>query len=90
VVTDILFLKKRAPGEAPDHADPAWLQTAPLRIEGMDIPINTYFQHHPEMVLGTFTRQDRFYGAESGYSVAARGDLAEALHQAIKRLPQGV
>jgi N12 class adenine-specific DNA methylase len=90
VVTDILFLKKRGPGEAPCHADPAWLQTAPLPIEGVDIPINLYFQHHPEMVLGTYTRQDRLYGAETGYSVVAQGNLAEALQGAIERLPQGV
>src|SRR5262249_3416270 len=29
VVTDILFLKKRGPGETPAHADPAWLETDP-------------------------------------------------------------
>jgi hypothetical protein len=90
VVTDILFLKKRGPGQEPAHADPAWLQTAPQHIEGVDIPINLYFQHHPEMVLGTYTRQDRLYGAETGYSVVAQGDLAEDLQEAIKRLPEGV
>jgi hypothetical protein len=46
-------LKKRAPGEAPHHADSAWLETAPLAIEGVEIPINTYFLTYPEMVLGT-------------------------------------
>ena len=30
VVTDIVFLRKRAPGEPARHADPDWLQTAPL------------------------------------------------------------
>ena len=53
VVTDLVFLKKRAPGEAPHHADSAWLETAPLAIEGVEIPINTYFLTYPEMVLGT-------------------------------------
>ena len=43
VVTDILFLRKRAPGEPAHHADPAWLDTAPLAIDGADIPINRYF-----------------------------------------------
>src|SRR5919108_1954494 len=36
VVTDLVFFRKRAPGEAPHHADPAWLETAPLAIEGVD------------------------------------------------------
>src|SRR5207244_13271763 len=34
VVTDIVFFRKRAPGEPAHHADPAWLATEPLDIEG--------------------------------------------------------
>ena len=70
VVTDILCLRKRAAGEATSHADPAWLETEALAIEGVDIPLNRYFLGHPEMVLGTWTRQDRLYGSASGYSLA--------------------
>jgi hypothetical protein len=88
VVTDIVFLKKRAPGEAPHHADPAWLETALLAIEGVEIPINTYFLTHPEMVLGTWSRKDRLY--DHTYSLASTGDLAEQLREAIGRLPQGM
>ncbi|HSX83643.1 MAG TPA: N-6 DNA methylase, partial [Candidatus Saccharimonadia bacterium] len=88
VVTDILFLKKRAPGQEPAHADPDWLQTAPVPIETVDIPINLYFQHHPEMVLGTWGREGRLYPGD--YSVIAHGDLAEHLQEAIGRLPEGV
>src|SRR5205823_9520257 len=40
---------------------------------------------HPEMVLGTWSRKDTLYG--EGYSVIARGDLAEQLTLAIQRLP---
>src|SRR5712664_3923745 len=89
VVTDILCLRKRTAGEAPTHADPAWLETAPLAIEGIDIPINRYFLRHPEMVLGTWTRHDRLYGSE-GYTLTATGDLAGQLAAAIQHLPQGV
>jgi N12 class adenine-specific DNA methylase len=89
VVTDILCLRERAAGEAPSHADPAWLETAPLAIEGIDIPINRYFLHHPEMVLGTWSRQDRRYAGE-GYTLRATGDLAPQLAAALQRLPQGV
>jgi N12 class adenine-specific DNA methylase len=90
VVTDILCLRKRAPGEAPAHRDPAWLETAPLTIEGIDIPINQYFLRHPEMVLGSWSRQDRLYASASGYSLRAQGDLAAQLAAAIQRLPAGV
>ena len=57
VVTDIVFLRKRPVGETAKHADPAWLETAPLAIEGVDIPINRYFLNHPEMVLGSLQPQ---------------------------------
>ena len=87
VVTDILFLRKRAPGQEPHHVDPGWLGVAPLSIEGMDIPINSFFHHHPEMVLGNWTRKDTLYGGE-GYSVTGNGDLAGQLKDAIQRLPE--
>src|SRR5262245_52416800 len=38
VVTDILCLRKCAPREEAHHADPAWLETAPLVIEGVEMP----------------------------------------------------
>jgi N12 class adenine-specific DNA methylase len=88
VVTDIVFLRKRASGEPARHADPAWLDATPLFIEGAEIPINRYFLNRPEMVLGTWSRKDRLYGA--GYSVVGHGDLAEQLLAAIRRLPKGV
>src|SRR5438094_9066967 len=75
VVTDILCLRKRAAGEAPIHADSAWLGTAPLAIEGVAIPVNRYFLQHAAMVLGTWSRHDRLYGSE-GYTLPATGDLA--------------
>jgi N12 class adenine-specific DNA methylase len=86
VVTDILFLKKRSPGEPARHADPHWLETQPLDIEGAAIPVNRYFLDHPEMVLGTYSRKDRLYDAT--YSVLSNGDLAAQLRQAIERLPR--
>jgi len=87
VVTDIVFLRKRAPGEPAHHADPAWMEVAPLAIDGADIPINRYFLNHPEMVLGQWSRKDTLYGAE-GYSVIANGKLEEQLTVAIRRLPE--
>jgi N12 class adenine-specific DNA methylase len=90
VVTDILCLRKRTVGEDVNYTDPEWLKTAPLAIEGIDIPINRYFLNHPEMVLGTWSRQDRLYASESGYSLLANGDLALQLHEAVGGLPERV
>lgn len=88
VVTDILFLKKRAPGEEPRHADPAWLETASLTLEDKTVPVNRYFLTHPEMVLGTWSLKDRLYPGD--YSVIGSGDLAAPLRKATERLPAGV
>jgi N12 class adenine-specific DNA methylase len=88
VVTDIVFLKKRLPGEPPNHADPDWLSTEAITIEDAEIPINRYFLKHPEMVLGTWSRKNRLYS--DGYSLASNGDLASQLRAAVARLPQNV
>ena len=87
VVTDILFLRRRALGEPANHADPAWLGVAPLAIEGIEVSINRYFLNHPEMVLGAWSRKDTLYGGE-GYSVTGNGDLAGQLQGAIRHLPE--
>ena len=87
VVTDILFLRKRAPGEPANHADPAWLETGPLNVEDATVVVNRYFLNHPEMVLGRWSRKDTLYGGE-GYSVLGQGDLAEQLRLCVGRLPR--
>jgi N12 class adenine-specific DNA methylase len=86
VVTDIVFLRKRSPGEPTRHADPEWLRTEPLAIDGAEFPINAYFHHHPEMVLGHWSRKDTLYG--EGYSLTGNGELAVQLREAIGRLPE--
>ena len=86
VVTDILFLRKRLPGEPARHADLDWLETAPLDIEGAEIAVNRYFLNHPGMVLGDWSRKDTLYG--EGYSVTGEGDLGERLKTAIEKLPE--
>jgi N12 class adenine-specific DNA methylase len=87
VVTDILFLRKRASGETARHVEAEWHRSRPFEIDGVEIPINRYFVRHPEMVLGTWSRKDTLYGTE-GYSVTSSGDLAQQLRDAIGRLPQ--
>ena len=64
-----------------------WLESRPMEVEGASVPINGYFQAHPEMVLGTFCRKDRLYGGD-GYSVTGNGDLGQQLQEAIRLLPE--
>ncbi|HYV36378.1 MAG TPA: DEAD/DEAH box helicase family protein, partial [Gemmataceae bacterium] len=86
VVADIVFLRKRAPGEPAHHVDPDWLGVAPLSINGINVQVNRYFLNHPEMVLGMWSGKDTLYGGE-GYSVVGTGDLAKGLKAAIQCLP---
>jgi N12 class adenine-specific DNA methylase/SAM-dependent methyltransferase len=85
VVADLLFLRKRAPGQAPNHADPAWLTAAPMDIGGTTVSINQYFHDHPEMVFGKWSGADTLY--PGGYSLTPTGDLGAQLRDAIGRLP---
>ena len=87
VVTDIVFLRKRAPGVPANHVDNEWLGVAPLTIDGAEVTVNRYFLNHPEMVLGEWSRKDTLYGGE-GFSVKSNGDLAGQLQQAVERLPK--
>ncbi len=87
VVTDIVFLRKRAPGEPANHVDTDWLGVAPLEIDGAEVPVNRYFLNHPEMVLGKWSRKDTLYGGE-GFSVTSNGDISEKLREAVSRLPR--
>ncbi len=88
VVTDLVFLRKRAAGEAPRHAATSWLEVAPLAVEGAQVPVNRYFHEHPEQVLGSWSRKNRLYGGEQGFSVTFAGDLEPSLRAAIARLPR--
>ena len=87
VVTDIVFLRKRAQALPPQHVDPEWLGIAPFTVEGVEVAINRYFVGHPEMVLGAWSRKDTLYGGE-GFSVTSDGDLAQQLVIAVGRLPE--
>ena len=86
VVTDIIFLRKRALGEPARHEEAEWQRSMPFEIEGREVPINRYFARHPEMVLGKLSIKDTLYGNE-GYSVTSNGDLNQQLWDAVYRLP---
>jgi N12 class adenine-specific DNA methylase len=85
VTTDILFLRKRAPGAHPSGESWQHLET----IDSPDGPIsvNEYFAHHPDMMLGKMKLEGTMYrGAEP----TLEGTLTpEILRLAIDRLPKG-
>jgi N12 class adenine-specific DNA methylase len=62
VVTDVVFLRKRAPGEA--HAGAAWLSLRPVATVDGEVLVNEYFATHPEMIIGELRRVNGQYGAD--------------------------
>lgn len=87
VVTDIVFMRRRSADAPESHVDASWLEVAPLVVEGVAVSVNSYFHNHPEMVLGTWSRRDRLYGGDDGYTLQSNGVLEEQLRDAVQRLP---
>lgn len=89
VTTDIIILRKRAPGEPP--AGPVWRESRPTGEADNPIFLNEYFHAYPEMMLGQLERaQHGMYGREEVRLVPDGRELNEALSQAIDRLPSAI
>lgn len=89
VVTDVLFFRKRAPGEEAAGAPF-------LKLDTVDTPegptqVNEYFAQHPEMVLGTHSLTGTMRHGSAEYTVLpAEGDIAEQFAAAIAHLPEKI
>lgn len=84
VTTDIIFLKKHEGKSLAEMSDiPDWVHIGET-ADGL--PINKYFEQHPDMVLGTVVEGNKLYG--SGTMVVAEDgfDLKSALHEAVSKL----
>lgn len=89
VTTDIVMLKKLRPGERP--AGLAWKDTAShLNDLGEVFAINEYFAARPEMMLGRMRLTGRMYRDHEPTLEPDGRALADALAQAVERLPQSV
>jgi N12 class adenine-specific DNA methylase len=85
VVTDVLVIRRFADGEQPPPGEPAWLQTVPVDIGGVQIPVNRYFADHPGMVLGEMTTGGARRADDLRVTVPAGTDTAGGLAQALAR-----
>ncbi|MEU8828818.1 SNF2-related protein [Streptomyces sp. NPDC048636] len=76
VVTDVLFLRRRMPGEEP--GDKTWLTSRKRVLPGHDdeLAVNSYFDAHPEYVLGELRAGSREWGPD--VTVIGRTDQAPA------------
>ena len=84
VTTDIIFLQKHEGKTLAEMSDiPDWVHIGET-ADGL--PINKYFEQHPDMVLGTVVEGNKLYG--SGTMVVAEDgfDLRSALHEAVGKL----
>ena len=66
VVTDIVYMRKRAQGEPP--GDDSWVKTGTVQVKDKwgyktyDVPVNQYFLDNPEKVLGEHSGAGSMYG----------------------------
>ncbi|MEU2899607.1 SNF2-related protein [Streptomyces sp. NPDC006967] len=76
VVTDVLFLRRRMPGEEP--GDATWLTSRKRVLPGHDdeLAVNAYYDAHPEYVLGELRAGSRERGPD--VTVVGRTDQAPA------------
>ena len=78
VVSDIIFLQKR---DRAIEIEPDWVH---VDEDADGLTMNSYFVQHPEMVLGTLSRENTQYGRESFTVLPKEGvSLADQLHEAI-------
>ena len=92
VTTDIIFLQKR---DRIVDIEPDWVHLGTVDGigedgEGTEIAVNSYFTEHPDMILGTMSKESgtRMYGNENSVScIPFEGsDLAEQLAEAITNI----
>lgn len=92
VTTDVLFFRRRLPGEEPGPS--LWTETTEATLPGRDGEptsgtVNAWFAANPDMVLGEETFADTLTAGER-YAVTPSGDLQSLLDAALERIPAGV
>lgn len=89
VVTDVLVFQRREEGQTPAGKPFAEITTLPDPDGGEAIPINEYFQKHPEHVLGTLDRKSRLYRGGDMH-VSRTDDFEQRLEKWLGGLPKGL
>jgi N12 class adenine-specific DNA methylase len=89
VTTDILILKKLAPGDSARGS--AWKRVVPhTNSQGEVVEINEYFAEGPHMMLGEMRLEGRMYQRNEPTLVSDGRDIAIALADAVQHLPQNI
>ena len=85
VVTDLVILRRRAPGEA--SRGERFERAVPIEVEGGGAEINEYFAGHPDRVLGRLYVGRGVYGAEE-LMVERTGEVAPALRAGLEAIAE--
>ncbi|MEU6755998.1 SNF2-related protein [Streptomyces sp. NPDC046685] len=72
VTTDVLVFRRREDGTEP--TDTGWLNAPERDVNGTPHHINSYFDEHPEHILGELTTESGPYGPQ----ITVKGDAATA------------
>jgi len=88
VVTDVLFLQKRAEGEK--RGGELWEGQGEVEVGDAATVINEYFVAHPEMVLGKHSLEGKMYGPRQYTVTPFDGKIESLFANAAKNLPSGV
>lgn len=88
VVTDVIFLRKRAEGQEP--AGEAWGGLAEVKTAQGPTMVNEYFAAHPEMVLGRHALSGSMYRANEYTVEPIEGDIEQLFAKAVENLPEGI
>lgn len=92
VVTDIIFLRKRAAGDVLAE-EPAWVKSASTEVggSGKTVSLNQYFLDNPEMVIGRHSDTGKMYrAAEYTVELDDVGEFSGRFQAALRRLPENV
>jgi len=88
VVTDIIFLQKRIPGEPSKSLNWTNVAEIPDALGGEDIVTNEYFARYPEMMLGTWQRSGSMYREdEPTLAPNEKRTLPNQIKSAVEMLP---
>jgi len=86
VVTDILFLRKKTPGE--ETFGQKWNDVREVETPDGKFRVNEYYHDHPDMVLGEHSGKGSMYGKNEYTVLPKEGNIEDQFAAAVERLPQ--
>lgn len=87
VVTDLLVLRRRAPGEESNGI--RWVEAKEVQVKGVMTPLNEYYVANPEQILGILDTESRLYRADASH-VTMTSDFRDRLAAAVERIPANI